>query len=1032
MRVLTLLILILSITYLGFGQSNYFQQEVNTEISVLLNDENNTLKGKERITYHNNSLSTLDSIVIHLWPNAYKNVDTELAKQKYESGSTVIKNAEIDERGYIDSLDFKVNNQSVKWNYYKKHIDIAIIYLNKPLKSHQKIVIETPFFVKIPSAQFSRLGHVGQSYQITQWFPKPAVFDEDGWHPLYYLDQGEFYSEYGSYDVKITLPENYVIMATGDLVDGEKELDFLNEKVSITERKIKNSVLPEKDSTGRKDMSFPKSSDKFKTVHFEAKQVHDFAWFADKRYHVLSGEVELPKSKRKVKTWALFTNQEAHLWTKSIEYLNDATNYFSKWVGEYPYNHVTAVDGTISAGGGMEYPNITVIGNSYTAHALETVIIHEVGHNWFYGILGSNERDHAWMDEGMNTYIEIRYMEEKYHGQFMNIPFVKLKDKNVQEATYQFNASRNYDQPLKMGSEYFTEFNYGGMVYAKTGIGFHYLKGYLGEELFDQCMNNYFDKWKFKHPKPSDLGKVFEEISGKNLDWFFNDYINTSSKTDYAFKSLKKINKNDFLIKIKNKTGYSSPVLLQSIHKKNDSNEIIEEYWVDGFQKDTSIVISTKDNPDQLVMDINQTTTDFNYYKNTINTSGLFKTWKPVELKLIPFNNNFTKNSIFWLPILGYNSNDKTMLGLSLYNKSVFTKKTEFLIAPMYSFENKGVFGIGEISKNLNTKTIFPKIELGYKIRSFSNNDGIDANDRWIKQEVFSEFRIKERKVRYSPTQRLLIRALKIDEQFHDSSGNFIQPADIIRKTDVNYYGQLKYTIESKQVLKPKSLELNYVYGYNNKEKINLINTLQLTANYHLNYNRNLDAIKMRFFAGYNFNTISPRYNLYLKGQDGENDYLYDRTYISRNGHYPNTFSQQTSLTQGAFKINCKQESDKWLIASNFLFELPKLPIGIFLDLASYHNTYDIINVVGNTVTTLRNEEIKFLYNAGICFNIEINNKPLFGVYLPLFYSKEIHDSFLYGQNQNAFSNIGLLQKITFVLNLNEINPFTIKKNIKP
>lgn len=1026
-----LLFLSILLSLIGNGQNTYFQQEVNTEITVLLDDKNNTLIGAEKITYLNNSTSILDSIVIHLWPNAYKNVDTELAKQKYESGSTVIKYASIKERGYIDSLNFKIDNQKVKWDYYNNHLDIAILYLNKPLKPKQKIVIETPFFVKIPSGKFSRLGHIGQSYQITQWFPKPAVFDENGWHPLYYLDQGEFYSEFGSYDVKITLPENYVIMATGDLINGEKELEFLNNKAQLTEQKIKNKELPTKDSLGRKDMSFPKSSEKFKTVHFRQKNVHDFAWFADKRYHVLSGEVELPKSKRKVKTWALFTNQEAHLWTKSIEYLNDATKYFSKWVGEYPYNHVTAVDGTISAGGGMEYPNITVIGNSYNAHALETVIIHEVGHNWFYGILGSNERDNAWMDEGMNTYIEIRYMQEKYNGgQFMNISILNLKDKNVQEATYRFNASRNYDQPLKMGSEYFTEFNYGGMVYAKTGIGLHYLKEYLGEELFDQCMNNYFDKWKFKHPKPKDLEKIFEETSKKNLDWFFDGFINTSQKTDYCFKSLKKINEKDYLLKIKNKTGYNSPVLIQSIKNNKDSNEIIEEFWIDGFKKDTSIVLSTLNNLDQFAMDINQNTTDFNHYKNTLKTSGIFKTWKPIELKLIPYDNNTIKNFIHWLPVLGYNYNDKTMLGLSFYNKSAFTKKTEFLIAPMYSFNNKNVFGIGEISKNINGSGIFAKTELGYKIKSFSNNDGIGANDRWIKQELFSEFRIKERKVRYSPTQRLLIRALKIDEQFHYESGNNIHPTEIIRVTDVNYYGQLKYTLESKQVLKPKSLDLNYIYGYDNKEKINLISTLQLTANYHLNYNKDLDAIKVRCFAGYNFKKSSDRYNLFVKGQDGEYDYMYDRTYLSRNGVYPSTFSQQSSLTQGAFKTNCKQESDKWLVASNLLFELPKLPLGIFLDLASFYNEYDE-NINGITTGKVI-EEVKFLYNAGICFNVEINKKPLLGIYLPIFYSKEIHDSYVFGQNQKRFSDIGLLQKITFVLNLNEINPFTIIKNIKP
>ena len=292
--------------------------------------------------------------------------------------------------GFIDSLNFKVDGEKSTWNFFNNKIDISVIYLKKSLNPGDSIIITTTFRVKIPSGRFSRLGHIGQSYQITQWFPKPAVFDKSGWHPMSYLNQGEFYSEYGDYDVNITLPENYVLMATGDLQNSD-ELDFLEKKARSTLKLFESNQLPFRDANGIKDMSFPKSSKKKKTLRFIQKNVHDFAWFADKRYHVLKGEVEL--NNKKITSWSLFTNNEAKLWERSIEYLNDANLYFSKWVGEYPYSHVTAVDGTISAGGGMEYPNITVIGRSGDSKSLETVIIHEVGHNWYYGILGSNERD---------------------------------------------------------------------------------------------------------------------------------------------------------------------------------------------------------------------------------------------------------------------------------------------------------------------------------------------------------------------------------------------------------------------------------------------------------------------------------------------------------------------------------------------------------------------------------------------------------------------------------------------------------------
>jgi len=141
--------------------------------------------------------------------------------------------------------------------------------------------------------------------------------------------------------------------------------------------------------------TIPPSDKAFKTIRYKQSNVHDFAWFADKRFEVLISEVELPNSKRKVKSYVMFTPKNGYLLKNASEYLNDAIYYYSKWNAEYPYRQVTAVDGTIAAGGGMEYPNVTVIGNSSSAEYLEIVIVHEVGHNWFYGQLGSNERMHA-------------------------------------------------------------------------------------------------------------------------------------------------------------------------------------------------------------------------------------------------------------------------------------------------------------------------------------------------------------------------------------------------------------------------------------------------------------------------------------------------------------------------------------------------------------------------------------------------------------------------------------------------------------
>ncbi|MFL2578844.1 MAG: M1 family metallopeptidase [Parvicellaceae bacterium] len=996
------------------NSQEYFQQKVDTYIDVELDDENHILRGFEKMVYYNNSSLNLDKIIIHLWPNAYKNSNTNLAKQKYSDGSTSFKYADSIDLGYIDSLDFKVNGEIVKWQFLNEQIDISELLLTKPLKPGDSIIITTPFRVKIPSGKFSRLGHIGQSYQITQWFAKPAVFDKNGWHPMSYLDQGEFFSEFGNYDVSITVPKNYVLMATGDLQNKE-ELEFLNEKAELTSQLIKENKLPVRDSLGRKDMSFPKSSVEKKTLRFIQKNVHDFAWFTDKRYHVLKGEVNV--NNRKITSWALFTNNEAKLWRRSIEYINDATRYFSKWVGEYPYNHVTAVDGTISAGGGMEYPNITVIGSSGDSKSLETVIVHEVGHNWYYGILGSNERDNAWMDEGLNTYIEIRYMEEKYpNGYFrkkdstqnksrgisLNIP---MEEKELQHIAYQFNASRNYDQPLKMGSKDFTQMNYGAMVYCKTGIGFHYLKAFLGEALFDNCMNEYFNQWKFKHPNPNDIKIVFENVSKENLDWFFEDYIKTTKKTDYSLKKVSKINDQEYLIKLKNVTGYNSPIPVQMI---NDSNEIISEKWINGFKKDTTFVYKTSVKPSRIAMDYDVITTDYNYKNHIAKANGIFKFYKPIKFKFLPISiNNNKENLIYYSPIIAGNAYDKTMVGLALYNSGINDKKVEWLINPLYGFGSKKLVGSGKIQTNINTNGLFPRIELGYKIRSYNNeHNELYKEQRWTKQEIFTDLRIKSKNLRSSPFQNIILRTIRVDDFGPD--GTFIWPAEPIGKTA--YYGEIEYNLKSRQILKPKELKLNYIYGFN--ENINLVNCLQLTSKIEKSYNKSSDKIRWRFFAGYHFNQdISKQYSFYLSGKNGRTDYLYDNIYLGRNSsNQEHLLSRQNDNSYGGFKVmDTTLRSNSWMISNNFKMDIPKLPIGIFADLGIFKSSSG-------------DNKIELGYNAGIYTSIVVNEE-IIGIYLPILYSDNI------GGTLNDFK---VLQRINFIFNLKSINPFTIKKTIKP
>lgn len=527
--------------------SQYWQQQVNFRIDVSLNDKDNTLDAFEKIEYINNSPDTLKYIWFHLWPNAYKNDKTAFTDQTLENGNTKFYFSDKEQRGYINRLDFKVNNVTATVEDHPQHIDIVKIVLPSPLPPGQKNIITTPFHVKLPY-NFSRGGHDGQSYQATQWFPKPAVYDKNGWHPMPYLDQGEFYSEFGNFDVNITVPKNYVVAATGELQTTE-EKEWLKTRSSFSWRP---SVLKQKYAAGQfktTAAAFPDSDRETKTIQFRQNNVHDFAWFADKRFVVKQDTLQLP-SGRVIEVFAFYTRPDYRAWQNAVQSGKDAVRHYSSLVGEYPYNIVQVVQGPESFGGGMEYPTITVISPTANVKELDNTIVHEIGHNWFYGILASNERDHPWMDEGMNSYYDAKYSLNKYGQQ-----------PQLERLAFETKAVTKTDQPIEIPSEKFSEANYNLVTYYKTAEWMRYLESQLGTEAFNTAMQEYFRRWQFKHPQPEDFIKVMEESSGKNLDSVFA-YL---SKTGILPNQQRSGTKTVFILNFKSLLNYS----------KNPSKELI-------------------------------------------------------------------------------------------------------------------------------------------------------------------------------------------------------------------------------------------------------------------------------------------------------------------------------------------------------------------------------------------------------------------------------------------------------------------------
>ncbi len=467
------------------SQAPYWQQQVDYVMDVTLNDGDKSLDGFQKITYFNHSPDTLTYIWFHIWPNAFKNDKTAFSEQQLRTGDTRFYFSYRDERGYINRLEFKVDGKPAKTEDHPQHIDIIRLLLPTPLLPGKSAAITTPFHVKLPRI-FSRSGWEGDMYQVTQWYPKPAVYDARGWHEMPYLDQGEFYSEFGNYDVRITLPKEYVVAATGELQNGEEKIWM---KMHVPQ---KNQAAPPRSNSKRTPA--PKEiSGETKTLQFKQSQAHDFAFFASKRFQV-SSDTCLLSSGSVIEVNAFYTPEQQSIWKSALQLAKDALRFYTEQVGDYPYKTLSVVAGRGQPGEGMEYPGLALIAPVAKGQDLDITIAHEVGHNWFYGALGSDERAHPWLDEGLNTYFERAYTAARYPPRW-----------SLEEIAFQGWARTKRDQPISTSSEALTPENYTLIAYHKAAMWMQLVEERLGRERFRTAIRDYYAKWKFKHPAPKDF-----------------------------------------------------------------------------------------------------------------------------------------------------------------------------------------------------------------------------------------------------------------------------------------------------------------------------------------------------------------------------------------------------------------------------------------------------------------------------------------------------------------------------------------------
>lgn len=504
---LTVCIALLATCSLPLAAQKYWQQQVNYSIDVSLDATELTLDGFARIQYINRSPDTLSFIWFHLWPNAYKNDRTAFSEQLLGNGRTDFYFSDKDRKGYINRLDFRADGLIANMEDHPQYIDIIKVILPRPLPPGGQTMITTPFHEKLPFT-FSRGGAAGSVCAVTQWYPQPAVYDRYGWHPIPYLDQGGSYSEFGDFDVRITVPATYKLAATGAPYSPDSAASV------PTSVPAASAAPPPAPAPAR---AFPRRElpSPTKTFHFRQDNIRDFAWFADKYFKTDHDTLQLA-SGRIIDLYACYRPASAPLWKNCIQYMKDAIRFRSASIGEYPFATLSAVESNPPSARETEYPGLIVIPTG----SFRLPINHETGQQWFSSILDANERRYPWMGDGLSAWYDKGSPftgEEWFYNNYISIDRPAYPTRLLIDIL----ASEKKDQPVSTSSEDFNARNYSLIPRYKTVLWLERLRRSLGSALFDSCMRQYYRLWAFKHPYPEDFRSVIENTSHRQLDTVF-------------------------------------------------------------------------------------------------------------------------------------------------------------------------------------------------------------------------------------------------------------------------------------------------------------------------------------------------------------------------------------------------------------------------------------------------------------------------------------------------------------------------------
>lgn len=481
----------------------------NYDIDVRLDAKAHLLHGRQVLRWRNTAGHAVDDLQFHLYLNGFRNDQSTFMR---ESGDRH-RGETLSEEGWgyiqIDSLTNTAGEELLARTAFIQPDDgnpddqtVLHLLLPTPLSPGKTITLYFVFTAKLPEPPMARTGAKNEFVMAGQWFPKIGVYENSAWNCHQFHAHSEFYADFGVYNVNITVPKDYIVGATG-LCYATKE----NPDSTVTHR-------------------------------YHAEDVHDFAWTASPDFIILNG------ASQDVKIRALIQKDHAAMAERYLKAAEIAVAWFQDQYGDYPYPNLTVVDPRRGAGGagGMEYPTLITAWGAYGlpegVRALEMVIMHEFGHNYWYHLVATNEFEEAWLDEGINTFSEMQILADTYGdaGNMIDLCGIRISDPQLQRMGY--IAQPGLDPVLQPAWKYYSGSDYSSMSYNKPGLMLLTLQNMVGRETMTRILRTWLERWQFKHPRSSDFIAVVNEVTGQNFDWFFDQALRTTAVLDYSVSEI--------------------------------------------------------------------------------------------------------------------------------------------------------------------------------------------------------------------------------------------------------------------------------------------------------------------------------------------------------------------------------------------------------------------------------------------------------------------------------------------------------------